>query len=276
MSIKRRQRALQEYHRIKNERDTSSINYVTFTINKADWMSSLKENIIEELGAQLDDSDAGLKPIFEKFMQSPKATPILDKQWKAMKKEITSWMKYGKRPTWYPKKDRASRWVSDNGRAYTFTCMNRRKVLKSGNLNKRWIGNVTRSLKKNVLKRFHKGFATAEHGKLVQKFQTYGKQYLELSRDPNTGILPKERPGSEGNNIGAAIIAGINQNGDSWDWVAWESGFIQQYFEYKYGTRIDRRTTRNSLLRKHHIRIVMLPGKAIGNTGAPDLSLIHI
>lgn len=272
MSVQRRKDAIAEYHRLKNERDTSEIPYVTFTINKSDWELSLRNKIIEELGKHLDDSDAGLKPIFEKFMESKKASPILDKEWKKMKKQIESWLKYGPRPTWFPKKDRAGRWISDNGRAYTFSCTNRRKTLKSGKPNKRWVSNVTRSLKVNVLRKFHKGFSTAEHGKLVQKFQTYGNQYLELSRDPNTGILPKERPGSEGNNIGAAIIAGINSNGESWDWVAWETGFIQNYFGYKYGTRIDRRTTRSSLLRKHHIRIVMVPGKAVGNTGAPDRS----
>ena len=79
MSIQRRKKAIAEYHRLKNERDTSSIPYVTFTINKSDWEQSLKNKIIEELGKHLDDSDAGLKPIFQKFMESKKASPILDK-----------------------------------------------------------------------------------------------------------------------------------------------------------------------------------------------------
>jgi hypothetical protein len=80
MSVQRRKDAIAEYHRLKNERDTSEIPYVTFTINKSDWEQSLKNKIIEELGKHLDDSDAGLKPIFEKFMESKKASPILDKE----------------------------------------------------------------------------------------------------------------------------------------------------------------------------------------------------
>lgn len=269
MSLRRRNRALSEFHRIKNERDTADIPYVTFTINKSDWVQSLKNKIIEELNKGLDDTDAGLQPVMEKFLSSKNASPVIDKEWKLMKKSIEGWMKHGQRPTWFPKKDNANRWVSDNGRAYTFTCTRRVKTLKSGKRNKNWVGNVTRSLKTNVLTKFHKGFSTAEHGKLVQRFQTYGQKFIDIDL-LGTGMTPTSRPGSEGNNIGAAIIAGINANGNSWDWVAWETGLIQNYFSYKYGTRVDRRTTRNSLLRKHHIRIVMVPGRSVGNTGAPD------
>jgi len=273
MSIARRKQAIQEYHRIKNERDTSSIQYLTFTINKSDWLDSLKQKIIQEIKDFDQDTGDETALAFKAYMEGDGKSET-DKSWKAFKKHLEGWMKFGKRPTWYTKKDGAGRWVSDNGKSYTFTCVNRRQTLKSGNLNKKWAANAIRSLKKNVIKKWHKGISTAEHGKLVQKFQKQGamQQLSGFTMSQATSVQAQTRPGSEGNNINNAIIAGIVGNASTEDWLGWEKGFILNYFQYKYGTKVDRRKTKNSIQRNHTIRIVMMPGRSVGNTGAPDKS----
>lgn len=234
---------LKGFEKIAQKRLTSRIQLMRVTIRKKDWVTAFTMHAI----------DTGL---FNDAVLPASILKYQDEMFSSLGKAVKNWQKKGTRETWKITRVRVSKTeIEIRLRAVAAPIKKGTKIVQ---IRKRWYQNANSSLKlaiKNwagtqasVLKKM-----VFEHGKTPDSEQLpTGQQRTDVSK---SGIR-----NAEGDNLHTSLIQALQTTAKQSDyWLSFIVEQISDFLRTSYGSKVNKKTTKNSLVRKHILNFTVRP-----------------
>jgi hypothetical protein len=234
---------LKGFEKIAQKRLTSRIQMMRVTIRKKDWMTAFTMHAI----------DTGL---FNDAVLPASILKYQDVMFSSLGKTVKAWQKKGARETWKITRVKVSKTeIEIRLRAVAAPIKKGTKIVQ---IRKRWYQNANNSLKlaiKNwagtqasVLKKM-----VFEHGKTPDSEQLpTGQQRTDVSK---SGIR-----NAEGDNLHTSLIQALQTTAKLSDhWLTFIVEQISDFLRTSYGSKVNKKTTKNSLVRNHIVNFTVRP-----------------
>ena len=234
---------LQRFEKIAQKRLTSKIQMMRITIRKKD---STTVFIMHAVDAG-DFNEAVLPASILKYQ---------DEMFKNLGNAVKAWQKKGTRETWKITRVKVSSTEIDiRLRAVAAPIKKGTKIVQ---IRKRWYQNANNSLKLAI--KNWAGTQTSvlrkmifEHGKTPDAEQTAtGQQRMDTKK---SGIS-----NAQGDNLHTSLIQALQTTAKQSDyWLSFIVEQITDFLKTTYGSKVNKKTTKNSLVRQHIINFVIRP-----------------
>ena len=234
---------LKGFEKIAKKRLTSKIQLMRITIRKKDWMTAF---IMHAVDTELFN-DAVLPASILRYQ---------DEMFTSLGKAIKGWQKKGVRETWKITRVRVSRTeIEIRLRAVAAPIKKGTKILQ---IRKRWYQNANSSLKLAI-----KNWAGTQTSVIK-------KMIFEHGRTPDTeqvatgqqsiGGRKSGIKNAEGDNLHTSLIQALQTTAKQSDyWLSYVVEAISNFLKTTYGSKVNKKTTKNSLVRQHILNFTIRP-----------------